>query len=89
MELEWTTILLCFIGLFGLYLVGVFVVKPLRFIFKLAMYLVLGGVLITLVNIISANFGLHIALNPFTLVTAGVLQVPGLILLLLMAYMLV
>jgi inhibitor of the pro-sigma K processing machinery len=89
MELNWTTILLCLIGLFGLYLLGVFVVRPLRFIFRLAIYLVVGGVLITVVNLISTNFGLHIALNPFTLVIAGMLQVPGLMLLLLMAYILV
>lgn len=87
--MEWTTIIMALIGLLGLYLVGVFIAKPLRLIFRMTMYLVLGGLLITFVNLISNNFGVHIPLNPFTIVTAGVLQVPGLILLLLMVAMLV
>ncbi len=86
--MEWTTILLALAGLFVLYFLVMFFLKPLRLIIKLAVYLVIGALLLTLVNLISANFGLHIPLNPFTLLTAGVLQVPGVILLVLMEYML-
>lgn len=87
--MEWTTIIMALIGLFGLYLVGVFIAKPLRFFFKMSMYLLVGVLLISFVNLIGNNFGIHIPLNPFTIVTAGLLQVPGLILLLLMVVMLV
>ncbi|MBM7855161.1 inhibitor of the pro-sigma K processing machinery [Desulfohalotomaculum tongense] len=86
--MEWTTILLGLVGLCGLYLIGIFIVKPLKFIFKLVMYLVIGALLLIFFNLISSHFGIHIPLNPFTLITAGVLQVPGVILLLLMEYML-
>ncbi|MTI82070.1 MAG: pro-sigmaK processing inhibitor BofA [Firmicutes bacterium] len=87
--MEWTTILLALVGLLGLYLVGIFIVKPLKLIFKLVVYLVVGAFLILFVNLISSQFGIHIPLNPFTLITAGVLQVPGVILLVLMEYMLI
>ena len=86
--MEWTTIVPAVLGLLGLYLLVMFFVKPLRLIFKLIIYLVIGALLLTFVNLISSNFGVHIPLNPFTLITAGVLQVPGVILLLLMAYIL-
>ncbi|MBO8138217.1 MAG: pro-sigmaK processing inhibitor BofA family protein [Desulfotomaculum sp.] len=86
--MEWTTIVFGLIGLLGLYLIGLFIIKPLKFIFKLVVYLIIGAVLLIFANLICSQFGIHLPLNPFTLVTAGVLQVPGVILLLLMEYLL-
>lgn len=86
--MEWTTILMGLVGLFGLYLVGIFIVKPLRLIIKVTVCLAIGAILLTIVNLISSNFGMHIPINPFTLLMAGVLQVPGVILLVLMEYVL-
>ncbi|WP_031516377.1 pro-sigmaK processing inhibitor BofA family protein [Desulfofalx alkaliphila] len=86
--MEWTTIVLGLVGLFGLYLVGIFFVRPLRLVFRALACLVVGALLLAITNVISANFGIYIPINIFTLLLAGVLQVPGVVLLVLMEYML-
>jgi len=80
------TILLSLLGLFGLYLFGTIFARPLVLIGKLAVSLVLGGLLLVLVNLVCGGLGLHIAINPVTLLTAGILQVPGVVLLVLVNY---
>lgn len=81
---EWKMIILGLLGLTGLYLVGSFLVTPLRFMFRLFAYVVVGALLLTMVNLGGSFVGFHIAVNPFTVLTAGLLQVPGVILLVLL-----
>lgn len=76
------------LGLIGLYLVGTVFIKPLRFIVRVILYFLFGIFLLLLVNLICGQFGLHIAINPVTILTAGLLQVPGVILLVLAQYLL-
>ena len=70
---------ICFIFLFG----RIFV-KPLKFICKLALNSILGGLLILLINYIGGWFSFHIGLNIFTSVLIGLLGVPGAILLIIL-----
>ena len=86
--MEWTTVLIILVGLMGLYLVGIFIVKPLKLILKLVVWLIIGVFLLIVVNLITTHFGMQIPLNPFTIFTAGILQVPGVVLLVLMNYVL-
>ncbi|SHF11413.1 pro-sigmaK processing inhibitor BofA family protein [Desulforamulus putei] len=86
--MEWKTIILSLLGLFGLYLFGTIFARPLVLIGKLGLSLVVGGILLVLVNVICGGLGIHIAINPFTLLTAGILQVPGVVLLVLANYIL-
>jgi len=82
--MEWKLILLGLLGLAGLYLVGSFFVTPLRFLYRLFAYAVVGLLLLFVVNLGGSFFGFHLAINPVTILTAGVLQVPGVILLIVL-----
>ncbi|MEW6698674.1 MAG: pro-sigmaK processing inhibitor BofA family protein [Bacillota bacterium] len=84
--MEWKTLILSLLGLIGLYLFGTIFARPLVILGKLGVSLVLGGILLVLVNVIGGGLGVHIAINPFTLLTAGILQIPGVVLLVLANY---
>lgn len=85
--MEWKTIILSTFGLLGLYLFGTIFARPLVLIGKLGLSLAVGGVLLVLINLVCGGLGIHIAINPITLLTAGILQVPGIVLLVLANYM--
>ena len=84
--MEWKLILLSVVGLIGLFLVATVLIKPFQFLLRILACFVVGGVLLYLTNFILAQVGLHVALNPVTILTAGILQVPGVILLALLGY---
>ncbi|CCO08541.1 pro-sigmaK processing inhibitor BofA family protein [Desulforamulus hydrothermalis] len=86
--MEGKTILLSLLGLLGLYLFGTIFARPLILLGKLVVSLAVGGIMLVLVNVLLGGLGLHIAINPFTLLTAGILQVPGVVLLMLANYLL-
>ncbi|MDI6710769.1 MAG: pro-sigmaK processing inhibitor BofA family protein [Thermoanaerobacterales bacterium] len=81
--MEWKTILLGLLGLAGLYLVGSFFVTPVKYLGRLLGYAIVGTVLLVLTNLAGTLFGLHIAVNAVTIFTAGLLQIPGVVLLIL------
>ncbi|OAT86150.1 pro-sigmaK processing inhibitor BofA family protein [Desulfotomaculum copahuensis] len=74
------------LGLLGLVLAGPFLAGPAKFVLRLALCVLVGAVLLLAANFVLAHFGLHIAINPFTLLAAGVLQVPGVFLLAVLNY---
>jgi inhibitor of the pro-sigma K processing machinery len=84
---EWKLILLGLLGLAGLYLLGSFVVTPLKYLFRLFAYVVVGALLLAVVNFGGSFFGFHVAINPVTILTAGLLQVPGVVLLIVLTLM--
>lgn len=65
------------IGLGLLYVVGWLLVLPLRNLLKFLFSGILGGALLVGVNFFGAPWGLQVAINPFTALTAGFLGVPG------------
>lgn len=87
--MEWKTILLGLLGLAGLYLVGSFFVTPVKLLGRLLGYAIMGTVLLVLTNLGGSLFGLHIAINAVTILTAGLLQIPGVVLLVLAKVLLV
>lgn len=86
--MEWKYIFIGMAGLLGLYLVGTVLFRPLRFLIRLAAWALLGGVLLVAINTVFGHFGFHIAINPATILTAGILQLPGVVLLVLVNYFL-
>lgn len=86
--MEWKVVFTGLAGLLGLYLVGTVLFRPLRFLIRIAAWLLLGVVLLAAINILFGQFGFHIAINPVTVLTAGVLQLPGVVLLVLVNYLL-
>ncbi|MDQ0285209.1 inhibitor of the pro-sigma K processing machinery [Desulfofundulus luciae] len=84
--MELKLILLIALGLLGLFLMGGVLFKVFKFGLRLILQLFMGGVLLLFFNIFLGQLGLRIAINPVTLLTAGLLQVPGVILLVLLHY---
>lgn len=86
--MEWKYIFIGMAGLLGLYLVGTVLFRPLKLLIRLAAWAMLGGGLLVAINAVFGHFGFHIAINPATILTAGILQLPGVVLLVLVNYLL-
>lgn len=77
-------IFLAFIfGLFLLYIIGMFLVIPIKWMLKLIVNGIIGGILLLIFNLIGGIFGLSLVINPLTAIIAGLLGIPGVILLLI------
>lgn len=87
--MEWKFVIIGLAGLLGLYLVATVLLQPLKVLIRLAAWMLLGGILLAAINAIFGHFGLHIAINPVTLLTAGLLQLPGVALLVLVHYFII
>lgn len=70
----------------GFFIMGPVFIKPLKLLFRLGIYFLIGGILLFVLNLILNQLGLRVAVNPATLLTAGVLQLPGMILLAVLGY---
>lgn len=77
------TIVIAFVlGLFLMYLVGRVMLVPLKWLIKLVVNGVIGGIILWVINYFGAFLSLHIPLNPITAIVVGFLGIPGIILLL-------
>ena len=70
-------------GLFLLYLIGMLLVIPIKLIFRLIANGIMGGILLLIVNLIGGFIGLSLIINPITAIIAGILGIPGVVLLLI------
>jgi inhibitor of the pro-sigma K processing machinery len=68
----------------GLYVIGMLLYRPLRLLIGLLACLVTGTVLLAILNFVLGFVDMHVAFNPFTVLIAGMLQIPGLVLLVLL-----
>ncbi len=82
--MSWSTALIIMLGLCVLFLLGTVLVKPVKIVLRLVFCLAVGVVLLELANVVLGRLGMHVAVNPATILTAGVLHVPGVILLLVL-----
>lgn len=71
-------------GLLILYIIGMILVVPLKWIGKLIINGILGGVALFLINIIGNFAGFSIAINPVNAVITGILGLPGVALILIL-----
>ncbi len=88
LDIELGVILAYAAGLILLYFVGWILIIPLKYLVKLIINGIIGGILLFLINLLGGAIGLHIAINPLTAIIAGVLGVPGVILLIVLQYIL-
>lgn len=79
--LSFEVVLFFALGLVVLYLVGWLLVAPLKFILKLILNGILGGIALFLLNLVGGLFGVTIGLNPWTALIVGILGLPGVVLL--------
>ena len=82
--MDFSTGMIIFGCIIGLWIVGKIFSIPLRAIFKLIANSILGGILIFVINLIGGAFSFHIGLNVGTSVLVGILGIPGAILLVLL-----
>ena len=66
-----------------LFIIGRVFYLPLKHVFKLLLNSILGGFLIYVVNFFGVSFGFHVGLNVETAIFAGLLGVPGVVVLVL------
>ncbi len=71
--------------LLGLYIMPTIMYRPLRWLLRLAGCLVIGMVFLVLLNWGLGFLDMHVAFNPFTMLIAGILRLPGLVLLVLIS----
>ena len=70
-----------------LFLIGKFLVLPLKSIAKLIGNSILGGVLIFIINAIGSIWEFHIGLNIGTAIITGILGIPGVVLLIFLKFL--
>ncbi|MEW6107410.1 MAG: pro-sigmaK processing inhibitor BofA family protein [Bacillota bacterium] len=73
-------------ALFLLYVVAYILYVPLKIIVRLTYNVIIGGVVLWLVNLVGGFFGLSVAINPVTALIAGLLGIPGLVLIIALKY---
>ena len=71
----------------GIYLVSTIFYKPVKYLLRFGFYFLLGGFLLLVVNFSLSHFGIKLAVNPITMLTAGFFQLPGVVLLLILNYL--
>ena len=76
-------------GMFVLYLGARLLLVPLRVISKLLVNGIVGGLVLALFNIAGSYWGMYLAINPITAMIAGLLGIPGVLLLAALRYLLV
>ena len=82
--IDFMVVLFFALGLVLLYFTGWLLLAPLKFIMKLLVNGLLGGLMLLVINLIGGFFSVTIAINPLSAVIAGYFGLPGIILLLLL-----
>ncbi|MCL2859021.1 MAG: pro-sigmaK processing inhibitor BofA family protein [Oscillospiraceae bacterium] len=59
-----------------LFILGKIFTVPVKFLFKIILNSVFGGLLIFLINLVGSSFYFHIGLNLFTAIFVGILGIP-------------
>ena len=77
MEFPYQLIIAYVIGLAALYLIGWLLLVPLKFLSKLMLNALVGGVLLVLLSMVGGLFQLTVTVNVFTALLAGFLGIPG------------
>lgn len=83
-ELDYGMVAAYAVGIFLLYIIGRSLAAPFKFIGKVVLNLVLGGVILVFINYIGQYIHFHIPFNAITALTAGFLGIPGVVLLIVL-----
>lgn len=75
-------------GIIMLFLVAKLLILPIKIVWKLAVNALIGGITLLLINFIGGFFGLYIQINIITALIAGILGVPGVVMILILQYIL-
>jgi len=81
-------ILAWIIGVLIVFAFGKAMLLPLKIIFRLVINGILGGLAIVIINLIGTPLGFTISLNLISALVAGILGLPGIILLVILKFLL-
>lgn len=77
--------ILIYIGcLIGIIIIGKIFIVPIKFIVKLLINSIIGVILLYVINLVGAMWGLHIGINFITAIFVGILGIPGAVLLMVL-----
>lgn len=76
------------VGVLIVFAFGKAMLLPLKIILRLVINGIIGGIVILIINLIGSPLGFTIALNPVSALTAGILGLPGVILLVILKFLL-
>ncbi len=76
------------VGVLIVFAFGKAMLLPLKIILRLVINGVLGGIAILIINLIGSPLGFTISLNLFSALVAGILGLPGIILLVILKFLL-
>jgi len=68
-------------GLVLLYIIGMILVVPVKFLMKLLLNGIVGGIALFFINIVGGLFGFGLAINPINALIVGIFGIPGIVLL--------
>ncbi len=88
MEFPYLLVIAYVVGLAVLYLIGWLLLVPLKFLSKLMLNALAGGVLLVIISMVGGLFQLTVTVNVFTALLAGFLGVPGVVLVVLLPMLL-
>ena len=82
--------ILIYLGcLIGIIVIGKIFIVPIKFIVKLLINSIIGGILLYLINLIGTIWSFHIGINLITALTVGLLGIPGAVLLVVIQLLLI
>lgn len=76
------------IGLVLLYVCCWIFIRPLKWLFKLILSSVIGGLILAAINFFGGFAGIHIIINPLSALITGLLGVPGVVLIIILQFLL-
>lgn len=85
MKIPFEIILSFILGLVLISTLGYLLLVPRKFLWRMAAGAVLGAIFLLILNAFSNITGMHININPFTALTAGILGLPGALMLILLS----
>lgn len=77
------SIIAALFGIIILYVLCLVFIKPIKFIFRLLINILFGGIMIFAYNFLGGLFGVSIGINLLTSSIAGILGIPGIALIFL------
>lgn len=76
------------LGVFIVFAFGKAMLYPLKIVMRLVINGIAGGLAIVIINFLGSPFGFYISLNFFSALIAGILGLPGIILLVILKFLL-
>lgn len=88
MQFDFMSIMAYVFGLILIYILCWVFIRPLKWVFKLIINGILGGLILAAINMFGGLLGMSIVINPVTSLITGILGIPGVALILLLQWIL-